>query len=157
MSRKIFRIKAFGRKVEIMLWNSLIRGTMIYELHTRELPKHLMRKMEVYMFKQIRRTINPNWKTEAWYQEGNQLYQELQQSTMKSWLGKTQVMAMMSQTQDNQMIHPRNCKEVLIPGIKLQKQRQRRNHAILDQMNTKNMKQRSNDATQIPRRRHKQN
>ena len=88
-------------------------------------------KMEVYMFKQIRTKINPNWKTEAWYTEGNQLYQELQQSTMKSWIGKTQIMTMLTQTQDNQMIHPRNCKETTMPRIKLKQQWKQWNHAIL--------------------------
>ena len=42
---------------------------MIYGLHTRDLPRHLMGKMEIYMFKQIRTAINPNWKTEARYPE----------------------------------------------------------------------------------------
>ena len=44
--------------------------------------------------------INPNWKTEAWYPEKNQLYQELQQSTTKSRRGKTRIMAMLAKTQD---------------------------------------------------------
>ena len=86
------------------------------------------------MFKQIRAIINPNWKTEAWYPGKNQLYQELQQSSMKSWLAKKKIMSTMTQTQDNQMIHQRNCKEMLIPRIKLQQQWAQRNHATLAQM-----------------------
>ena len=74
------------------------------------------REMETYMFKQIKMMINPNWQTEAWYPE-NQLYKELQQSTMQSWLSQTQIMTMMTQTQDNQTIHPRNCKETPMPRI----------------------------------------
>ena len=42
VSRKIFRNKAFGRMIQIMIWNSLIRSTMIYGLHTRDLSKHMM-------------------------------------------------------------------------------------------------------------------
>ena len=58
--------QAFNHKVKIMIWNSLIRSTMIYRLRARGLPKRIMEKMEVYMFKQIRTMINPNLKTEAW-------------------------------------------------------------------------------------------
>ena len=67
VGRKIFRNKAFIRKIKIVIMNSLIRRTMIYGLRTRDTPKHLMGDMEVYMHKQIRTTINPNWKTAAWY------------------------------------------------------------------------------------------
>ena len=91
-------------------------------------------EMEVYMCKQIRTTTNPNWKTEAWYPETTQLYQALQQSPMQSWLGETQITTILPQTQDNQMIHPRNCEEMLIPRIKLQQQWKKRNHDILEQM-----------------------
>ena len=65
----------------------------------------------------------------------NQHYKELQQSTTKSWLGKTQIMTILTQTQDNQMIHPRNSKEMRMPRIKLLQQWKRRNHAILEQTN----------------------
>ena len=127
--------KALDRKIKIMLLNSLIRCTVIYGMRTRDLPRHMVGKMEIYMFKQIGAMINPNWKTEAWYPGKNQLYKELQQSTMKSWLSKTQILTMLTQTQDNQMIHPIDCKAMLIPRIKLQQQRKRRNHAILEQPN----------------------
>ena len=68
-SRMIFRGNAFNRKIKVTLWNSLIRSTMIYGLRTRDIPRHMLRKMEIYLFKQIRTMINPNWKIEAWYLE----------------------------------------------------------------------------------------
>ena len=72
-SRMIFRGNAFNRKIKVTLWNSLIRSTMIYGLRTRDIPRHMLRKMEIYLFKQIRTMINPNWKTEAWYPEEHTL------------------------------------------------------------------------------------
>ena len=64
---------------------------------------------------------------------GKQLYTELQQATMKSWIDKTQIMTMLTQTQDNHMINPIDCKEMLTPRIKLQQQWKQRNRAILEQ------------------------
>ena len=34
---------------------------MIYGLHTKELPRHLLEKIETYMYKQVRPMINPKW------------------------------------------------------------------------------------------------
>ena len=65
--------KALDRKIKIMLLNSLIRCTVIYGMRTRDLPRHMVGKMEIYMFKQIGAMINPNWKTEAWYPEEHTL------------------------------------------------------------------------------------
>ena len=56
---------------------------------------------------------------------------------MESRLNKTQIMTMLTQTQENQRIHPRDCEEMLAPRIKLQKQcvcvGGARNQAILEQ------------------------
>ena len=41
-SRKIFRNKAFRRKLNILLWGSPIRRTMIYGLRTKGIPRHLL-------------------------------------------------------------------------------------------------------------------
>ena len=49
VSQKIFRNKAFSRKIKIMISNSLIRSTAIYGLHTRDMPKHLMGNGSLYV------------------------------------------------------------------------------------------------------------
>ena len=54
---------------------------------------------------------------------------------MKAWRDKTQITTMLTQTQDNHMIHPRNCREMPMPRIKIRKQWKKRNHANLEQMN----------------------
>ena len=42
VSREIFRNKAFVRKIKILLWNTLIRSTMIYGVRAKALPRHLL-------------------------------------------------------------------------------------------------------------------
>ena len=79
--------------------------------------------------------INPKSNTEAWHPGKNDLYKELQQSTTKSRLNKAQIMTMLTQTQNKRTIHPRNCKEMLMPRIKLHQQWGKRNHANLEKMN----------------------
>lgn len=37
LGRGIIRNKAISPRLKILLWNSLIRGTVIYGLHTKEL------------------------------------------------------------------------------------------------------------------------
>ena len=49
--RKIFRYKAFNRKIRITLWNSLIRSTTICGLHTKDLPRRMLGKWK-YTFPQ---------------------------------------------------------------------------------------------------------
>ena len=103
----------------------------------RKIPtKTHAQKMEIYMSNHIRTMTNPNWKTEAWYPE-NQLCEKLHQSTMESWLTKTQIMTMMTQKKDDQKIHPRDCIAMLMPRVKLQQQRKQRNQAIQEQETTK--------------------
>ena len=67
VSRKIFRNNAFNRKIKILLWNSLIRSTMIYGIHTKAPPVHLVAKIEIYMYKHLRMMMGPQWKIEEWY------------------------------------------------------------------------------------------
>ena len=113
-----------------MLCNSLIRCTMIYGLHTKELPRNLLNQLETYMYKHIRTMMNPRWKDDSWYPGKKQLYKTIQQSTMGSWINKTQVMTMLMQTQDTQTIHQKQCVEMLTPKQKLQEQWRTRNNAI---------------------------
>ena len=69
VNRTTFRNMAFNRKIRILLRRSLIRSTMIYGLRAKGLKRHMIGKMGIYMFKHIRTTTNPNWKTEARYPE----------------------------------------------------------------------------------------
>ena len=64
VSRRIFRNKNFNRKIKIILWNSLLRSTMTYGLRAKGLPRHLIEKIEIYMYQHIRMMINPQWKIE---------------------------------------------------------------------------------------------
>ena len=54
---------------------------------------------------------NPKWKIESLYPEKNQLYKKPQQLAMESWLDTTQIMTMLTQAQDNQKIHPKECEK----------------------------------------------
>ena len=49
-----------------------------------------------------------------------QIYKKIKQSTMESWLGNTQIMTTLKQTQDTKTIHPKKRKEMRIPRNKLQ-------------------------------------
>ena len=53
------------------MWNSLIRSTMIYGLHTTEMPISQAKRIETFMYKHIRAMMNPGWKEEKWYPEKN--------------------------------------------------------------------------------------
>ena len=81
---RLIRNKVINPMIQIMLCNSLIRCTMIYGLHTKELPRNLLNQLETYMYKHIRTMMNPRWKDEAWYPEEKQLYKKIQQSSMES-------------------------------------------------------------------------
>ena len=43
---RLLRNKASIPRIKIMLWNSIIRSTMIYGLHTKELPRNLINQLE---------------------------------------------------------------------------------------------------------------
>ena len=118
----------------------MIRSTIIYGLHTKELPRNLLRRLETYMYKQIRTMMNPCWVEEAWYPK-RQPYQKTKQSTMESWMDKTQITTMATQTKDAKTIHPKHRKEMLIPRNILQTQWGIMNHAIQEhaQQNTRGM------------------
>ena len=64
------------------------------------------------MYKNIRAMINPGWKEEKWYPAKHKLYREIEQPKMKTWMGKTQVMMMLTQTRDKKTIHEKNCVEM---------------------------------------------
>ena len=64
---KLLRNKAIAPRIKLILWNSLIRSTMIYGLHTTELPPSQTKRMETFMYKNIRAMMNPGWKEEKWY------------------------------------------------------------------------------------------
>ena len=80
---RLRRYKVINPRIKILLWNSLIRSTMIYGLHTKELPRNLINQLETYMYKHIRTMANTRWGDEAWYPEKKHLYKEIQQSTME--------------------------------------------------------------------------
>ena len=103
---RLLRNKVIIPRIKIMLRDSLIRRTMIDGLRTKELPRNLLNQLETYMYKHIRATMNPRWKDEAWYPEKKQLYKKIRQSAMESWLNRTQVMTMLTQTRGNKTIHP---------------------------------------------------
>ena len=128
VSRRIFRNKVINPRIEISIWNSLIRSTAIYGPHTKGLPRNLVRRLETYMYKQIRTMANPLWKEEARRPE-KQLYKKIKQAKMESWLNKTQITTMLTQTQDTKTIHPKQRKGILIPRNKLHTQWEIRNHA----------------------------
>ena len=127
---QLLRNKVIAPRIKLILWNSLIRSTAIYGLHTKELPRNLIERMEIYMCKQIRTMMNPRRKDEEWYPEKQQLYQQIQQPTAESWINKTQVLTMLTQTREMKTIHPKQCKEMILPGQKLQAQWKSRNNAL---------------------------
>ena len=73
--REVFRNKAFGRKIEILIWNSLIRSAMIYGLHTKGMPRHKVGKNRNIYVQTHKNNENPNWKIEAWYPEKPTLHE----------------------------------------------------------------------------------
>ena len=74
--------------------------------------------------------MNPRWKDEAWYPGKKQIYKKIQQSTMESWLNKTQVMTMRTQTLETKTIRPTQCRKIAIPRQKLQAQWKLRSNAM---------------------------
>ena len=69
--RKLLRNPAITPKIRLMLWNSLIRSTMIYGLHTTEMPRNQIERIETYMYKYIRTMMNPRWEEKQWYPEND--------------------------------------------------------------------------------------
>ena len=63
---RLLRNKVTNPRIKIMLWNSLIRGTVIYGLQTKELPRNQISQLETYRYKHIRTMMDPRWKYEAW-------------------------------------------------------------------------------------------
>ena len=43
---KLLRNKAIAPRIKLILWNSLIRSTVIYGLHTKELPRNLIERLK---------------------------------------------------------------------------------------------------------------
>ena len=74
------------------------------------------------MYKNIRATMNPGWREGKWYPEKRQLYEKIQQPTMETWLEKTQIMTMLTQTREKKTIHPEHCREMMRPKNKLLEQ-----------------------------------
>ena len=70
---RLLRNKVTDPRIKIIIWNSLIRSTVIYGLHTKEVPRNIINQLETYMCKHIRTMMNPRWKDEAWYPEKKQL------------------------------------------------------------------------------------
>ena len=103
---------------------------MIYGLHAKEPPRSLIDKMETFMYKPISTMMKPRWGDGAWSPGNKQLYQNIQQSAMESWLNKTEVMTMLTQTREMKTIRPKHCKEMTIQRQKIQAQWRRRNNAI---------------------------
>ena len=54
------------------------------------------------MYKNIRAMMNPGWREDKWYPEKRQLYEKIQQPTMETWLEKTQIMTMLTQTREKE-------------------------------------------------------
>ena len=50
------------------------------------------------------------------------LYMEIAQPTMKTWVEKTQIMTMLTQTRDKKTIHSKQCAEMIHPRQKLEEQ-----------------------------------
>ena len=74
--------------------------------------------------------MNPGWKDEAWCPEKQQLYKKNKQTTMESWLRKTQITTTPKQPQDTRSIHPKQRKEMQFARRKLQARWEIRNNAI---------------------------
>ena len=73
VSRRILRCKVIHPRIKITIWGSLFRSTIIYGLHTKELPRNLIRRLGTYMYKQIGAMVNPGWEEESWYPGGTAL------------------------------------------------------------------------------------
>ena len=58
VSRKIFRNKETKPKIRILLWESLIRSTLIYGLHTKDISRQWINKVESYIYKYPRVMVN---------------------------------------------------------------------------------------------------
>ena len=83
------------------------------------------------MYDHIRAMMNPRWKEEERYPEKKALCAEIRQPAISSWLGKTQVMTMLTQTREQGAIRPKTCKETIIPKKKLQDRWKNRHKAIM--------------------------
>ena len=130
VNRSISRNNVINPRIEIMIWNSLIRSTMSYGMRAKELPRSLLNQLETYMYKHIRTMMNPRWKDEAWRPENKQLYKETKQPAMESWLNKRQITTMLMQTQDTETIQPKQRKKMMITKQKLQAKLRIRNNGI---------------------------
>ena len=51
---------------------------------------------------------------------------------METWLGKTQIMTMLTQTKEKKTIHPKHWKEMMRPKHKLSEQWRKRHEALQD-------------------------
>ena len=92
--------------------------------------------MDTYMYQHRRVMMSPRWKLDEWC-PGTQIYKTLQQSATESWIHKTQVMPMITQTHEAKTIRPIECKEMLLPNLKLREQWKQKNHALLEQKTTR--------------------
>ena len=55
---------------------------------------------------------------------------KIEQPTLKTWIEKTQVMTMLTQTRDKKNIHPKQCAEMIQPRQKLEEQWEKRHNEI---------------------------
>ena len=59
VDRVIFRKKAIGPRIKILLWSSLIRRTTKYGLRTKDLPRYLLNRMDAYVRNHLRALTRP--------------------------------------------------------------------------------------------------
>ena len=82
-NRNIPTNQAIEPKIKILLWNSLIRRTAIYGLHTGGIQGNLPDNMDAFMHKHLRMMTKPRWKQGEWYPGKSILYRTQQQSAME--------------------------------------------------------------------------
>ena len=92
-------------------------------------------KKGYHMYKNMRMMTNHRWELGVWLPGAKQICQKLQQSAMEPWPDKTQVMAILTHTQETKPIHPLDRAEILTPQIKL-KEQWVENHALQEQKMT---------------------
>ena len=138
VNRKISRNKALSPMIRILLWNSPIRGTMIYGLRTKDIPGHIAERMEIYIYmsKHIRTIACPNWKPGEWYPAKPTLQET---ATVVDGIMDQQDADNYNDGADarNQTIHPRDCNEMLMPRMKMRQQWGKRHQSTLEHANGK--------------------
>ena len=77
--------------------------------------------------------MNPGWKEEKWYPGKKKRYVEIEKPAMKTWIAKTQVVTIPTQTRGKKTIHSKQCTEMVHPGQKLEEQWKKRHNEIQKQ------------------------